>query len=103
MDEQKFKSMVDAYIPSPRDESLDVDEYYVLSENNIIQKGWISDIAFDSHGNIRYRLRNKKGVVHSWASDELGYVRKSHMYDNKQDCKSETHFAYDDWEELRKN
>lgn len=91
------------YIPSPRDKSLNEDEYYVLTENDTIQKGWITDIAFGIRGNMKYRLFNGRGVVRSWASDELGYTGKAHMYDNKTDCKNETHFAYEGWEDLLKN
>lgn len=95
------KELAKIYTPSPRDNSLDDDEYYVLSENNTIQKGRITDIAFGLHERMKYRLFNGRGIVKCWASDELGYISKSHMYDNKKDCKNETHFAYEDWEELR--
>lgn len=101
MKEETRKQLIEQYIPSPRDSDLEEGDYYVLSENGVVQKGWISDIAIDRNGNEIYRLRNKKGVVRCWASDALGYVRKHCLYDNKKDCKAETHFAYDDWEELR--
>lgn len=101
MDEAKRRELAEKYIPSPRDETLDEDEYYVLSVNGVVQKGWISDIAADRYGNELYRLRNSKGIVRSWDSDSLGYTQKMNLYDNKKDCKAETHYCYNDWEELR--
>lgn len=98
---EKEKELIEDYIPNKRDESLEEDEYYVLTANDTVQKGIVRDIAFNARGEDIFRLWNSRGVVHSWASDNMGYVTKRHMYDNKQDCKDNTHFAYDDWEKLR--
>lgn len=99
---EREKELIEAYIPNKRDESLEEDEYYVLTVNDTIQKGVVRDLAFNARGEDLFRLRNNRGIVHSWASDNMGFVTKRHLYDNKQDCKDQSHFAYDDWEELRK-
>lgn len=95
------KNLIETYIPHKRDESLQEDEYYVLTANGTVQKGIVRDVAFNARGEDLFRLWNGRGVVHCWASDNMGYVTKRHLYDNKQDCKDNTHFAYDDWERLR--
>ena len=99
---EREKELIEAYIPNKKDISLEEDEYYVLTANNTIQKGSIRDIGCGARDEILYRLRNNRGIVYSWASDNLGFVAMRHLYDNKQDCKNQTHFAYDDWEKLRK-
>ena len=93
--------LIETYIPHKRDESLQEDEYYVLTANGTVQKGVVRDLAFNARGEDLFRLWNGRGVIHCWASDNMGYVTKRHLYDNKQDCKDNTHFAYDDWERLR--
>ena len=98
---EREQELIETYIPHERDKNLDEDEYYVLTANNTIQKGVVRDLAFNARGDDLYRLWNKRGIVHCWASDNMGYVTKRHMYDNKQDCEDQTHFAYDDWEKLR--
>ena len=98
---QREQELIEAYIPHKRDKNLDEDEYYVLTANDTVQKGVVRDLAFNARGEDLFRLWNGRGVVHSWASDNMGYVTKRHMYDNKQDCKDQTHFAYDHWEKLR--
>lgn len=98
---ERENQLIEAYIPHKRDETLDEDEYYVLTANDTVQKGVLRDIAFNSRGEDIFRLWNGRGIVHCWASDAMGFVTKRHLYDNKQDCKDQTHFAYDGWEELR--
>lgn len=98
---EKEKELIEYYIPNPRDESLEDDEYYVLTENETIRKGAVRELAINGNGEKTFRLWNGRGIVHCWARDNMGYVTKRHMYDNKQDCKDQTHFSYDDWEDLR--
>lgn len=98
---EKQRQMIKTYIPSPRDSTLQDFEYYTLDVNDRVVKGRLIGIGVGKQGEATYLLRNGRGHVYSWASDELGFVRMSQLYDNKQDCKNNTHFAYDDWEELR--
>lgn len=95
------KELIETYIPHKRDKNLEEYEYYILTANDTVQKGVVRDIAFNARGEDLFCLWNGRGVVRSWASNNMGYVTKRHLYDNKQDCKDQTHFAYDDWEKLR--
>lgn len=99
---EKEKQLINIYLPHKRDESLGEDEYYTLTATDRVEKGYIADIAMNRYGEDIYRLRNKRGIIYSYGSDALGYMKMSCMYDNKEDCKNSTHFAYDNWEELRK-
>ena len=97
---EREKQLIEAYIPSPRDKTLDFDEYYIEDKNGRIVKGWLSEIGA-TNGHTVYRLRNNKGIIYGYYSDEQGYARMCHLYDNKEDCKKSTHYLYDNWEQLR--
>lgn len=96
------RKYIDAYLPHPRDETLDDFEYYVLDAYDRVQRVFITDIAPDiAHDCNKYRVQNKRGVVHGYASDSFGYIRMGYLYDNKEDCKDGVHNWFDGWERLR--
>lgn len=96
------KKLIEAYIPSPRDKTLQDDEFYVMDCHDRVVKGSGYDLAFDlADGTEKIRLINGRGVIHSAMGDELDFVRINHLYDNKEDCKNQTHFAYPEWQKLR--
>ena len=99
---EKEKQLIDIYLPHKRDESLGEDEYYTLTATDRVEKGYLSDLAINSQGENIYRIRNKRGVIYGYASDSLGYMKMSYLYDNKKDCKNSTHSNCDYWEDLRK-
>ena len=94
--------LINGYIPSPRDETLDPMEYYYIPDNGSEKcfKVYITDIYSTKDGTLygcRYSSNGNR--VHNW----LPYdgIPKRDLYDNKQDCRDRTHSMQDDWEYLR--
>ncbi len=100
------KQLIESYIPSHRDESLDRDEYYVLYSGR--SKEYIRKVricTFLPHGDsIEYGVRDVKS--NAWVDAGYGTPfrgwRMAALYDNKEDCKNQTHCMYANWEDLRK-
>lgn len=98
---EREKMLRDAYIPSPRDPDLESNAYYILDPYDKIQKVFIREINPD--------LKNDRTVygVRYWATgkryggEEYGKTQMSELYDNKEDCRNQTHMCYDYWEYLR--
>lgn len=97
-----YKKLIKAYLPTPRDESLDDDEYYVELDNGSIVKGFVNVFAFDYHGNDLVVIRNGKGIIRTSGCNRLGYMPFCCLYDNKTDCRNYTHSLFNDWERLRR-
>ena len=95
------KELIEAYIPSPRDTTLGDFEYYAQDLNGRIQRVEITDIFPTADGGTLYRVvqTNSRHRVKGWC-DYDAYAM-SDLYDNKQDCKDETHLGYNYWERLR--
>lgn len=98
---EREKELIEAYIPSPRDTTLGDFEYYAQDQNGRIQRVEITDILPTADGGTLYRVvqTNSRHRVKGWR-DYDGYAM-SDLYDNKQDCKDETHLGYNYWERLR--
>lgn len=97
------KYMIEYYIPSPRDETLDDNEYYIKAEySGRVHKVYISDICPDIlHDRTLYGVRYSATGKRFYKDENYGTVQMSELYDNKQDCKEQTHLFYDAWERLR--
>lgn len=107
---ERQKQLIEGYIPNPRDRSLENGEYYLLyygRGGERIRKVYIREILPHSEG---YSSWNEYGVYDSktnaridsgWNSPFRGH-KMADLYDNKEDCKNQTHVMYDGWEELRK-
>lgn len=100
---ERQKQLIEAYIPSPRDESLDPFEYYIQDDYGRIHKVYIKDIApHIEDDSTRYGLRySATGNRCNLPWGEYGMARKSDLYDNKEDGRNHTHYMCDFWEELR--
>lgn len=97
------KQMIDAYLPSPPDPTLDFDEYYVLDKAGRVRKVRMRDILL--HGDDTtygvVEVSTGRRIDAGWDSEYIGF-RMSALYDNKQDCRDQTHMMYDGWEYLRR-
>lgn len=96
------KQLIDAYIPSPRDPELDVFDYYVKDTADRIFKVHIAGIypTGGLDGENHYSVFTERGKrITDFTED--GNFPMRHLYDNKQDCRDETHNWYNDWEALR--
>ncbi|MCD8198226.1 MAG: hypothetical protein LUE24_13860 [Lachnospiraceae bacterium] len=98
------RELIAAYIPSPRDETLEPGcEYYVKDTAARVQRVWVTTINPGSAGeDLVYRVRNDRGIVRTGHEDRHGSIPKWVMYDNKEDCRNDTHSCYSRWEYLRK-
>lgn len=99
---ERQKQLIEAYIPSPRDESLGIFECFVEDSNGKIQRVEITDIMPSNDYDTIYLVVqvNTRKRVKGWLKYDgfsMGY-----LYDNKQDCKDCTHTSYSLWEDLRK-
>lgn len=97
---EREKLMIKGYLPSPPDESLGDFEYYV-KRNERVYKVEIANI-FPNDEDTLYEVVtvNKRVPVRGWR--ESGAFSMSDLYDNKEDCRNDTHPFYDNWEYLRK-
>lgn len=95
------RTMIEAYIPSPRDKTLKQGvEYYVMGLDNKVYKVHICEIL-PNDDTTEYGCYTDKGRhIKSYRKHEGWHM--CDLYDNKQDCKNLTHGAYEYWEELRK-
>lgn len=97
---ERQRQMIEGYLPRARDKSLEFDEYYYLqytSSGERVIKVHVREIL-PQKDSIEYGIYNRSGRI---GGDPFRGVRKYDLYDNKEDCKEQTHIAYDDWEELR--
>ena len=92
--------MIEAYIPSPPDPTLDFGEYYILDDNDKIQRVYICDIYPDHIEGTLYGVRYSK-TSKRYGGDGYGRTHMWNLYDNKEDCRAQTHACYDGWERLR--
>lgn len=95
------KRMIEEYIPSPPDKALEWEEFYVMDVWDRVQKGCANQIGFDRYGNEIRQIVNGRGIINAISTDNCGWTRMKDLYDNKEDCKNQTHFSYDNWQELR--
>ena len=96
------RKMIEAYLPHQRDTELGVDEYYVLDTAGRARKVYVRDIMPDKDKMTYgvYEVSTGKRIDAGYGSPFVGFT-KAQMYDNKPDCKDQTHLIYDGWEELR--
>lgn len=98
---EREKQLIEAYIPSPKDTSLGVFEYYAQDSSGRVQRVEIVEIlpyretTYYSIVQVKTRKR-----IRGWREYEA--FAMGDLYDNKEDCKNDTHLGYDYWENLRK-
>lgn len=101
MTEQQ-KKQIAAYLPHPRDPELEDSEYYIMAAySGRVHKVYISDIAEDRHFNTVYGVRYSATGKKFYQNDEYLCIRMGDLYDNKEDCRDQTHPCIDWWEDLR--
>ena len=100
------RQMIAAYIPGEPDPELDFAEYYMADSADRVIRVRASSIAYDDDQEIRQVITvgNRPHLVYG-ARGECGrnpgwYFMRA-LYDNRQDCRDDTHWMYDGWEQLR--
>lgn len=101
------RQMIAAYIPSEPDPELDFAEYYMTDSADRVIRVCAASIAYsDDDREIRQvftvskRPRSVFGGRGECARNPGWYYLRA-LYDNKQDCRDDTHWMYDEWERLR--
>ena len=97
------RQMIAEYLPNPPDPSLDFEEFYFLQNNRVIRV-YALDCFCHEH-DVCYGLYTKRGgrlvrVDEGWGDPFHGAYRHE-LYDNKEDCRNQTHSWFDRWEQLR--
>ena len=98
----KERQMIEWYIPSPRDETLDLMEYYWKNDAGKIFKVYITDINPAKNDRTVYGCRYSHNGQRVHAFGEWESIGMNNLYDNKDDCRDDTHLMYEQWEYLRK-
>lgn len=105
--DERTKRMIAEYIPGPPDPTLEPNEFYYKQET-IGGERIIRVFALDvlPHENdVEYGIYQQKGGrlvrVDSGCGNPFRGVKRGALYDNKQDCRDQTHWFYDHWEALR--
>ena len=99
------KQLIEGYLPTPRDQELETDEYYVLDMRDRPTKVRIVGIAPEDDETIYQVITPAGRPVHGpyEAAEHFGgsWYYMGSLYDNKEDCKACVHSWYHNWEKLR--
>ena len=111
MIDERTKLMIETYLPHPPDPDLPEGAYYWLqytagaTGKPRVLTVYIRDIMPTKYG-TEYGIYQIHGGnyrrVATFSANPMGGVRKYDLYDNKQDCRDQTHMAINNWETLRK-
>lgn len=109
MIDERTRRMIEEYLPSPPDRSLGFMEYYyrqcTMGGERVIRVTVKNIFPSEQDDGLEYDIYQKKGsdyvrIDSGWNNPFRG-VRMSDLYDNKEDCRNQTHPWADNWEELR--
>lgn len=96
--------MIREYLPGKPDPTLQFGEYYFLQNNRVIRV-FALDVYCNRDGDTYGCYRQVGGrmvkVDDGWGGGPFHGVYKSQLYDNKEDCRNQTHSWCERWEELR--
>lgn len=100
------------YLPHDPDPTLDLNEYYWLQYTNgatgnpRVIRVYALDILPHKDG-TEYGIYQMRGGRLQWVDvgygDDTRGARMGDLYDNKQDCRDQTHGAVDWWPSLRED
>lgn len=102
------RRLIEAYIPHPRDPSLEPSEYYYCQETARgprVIRVFALDVLPHRDG-TEYGIYQSRGgrlvrLDTRGDGDPTRGVHLYELYDNKEDCRDRSHYAFDGWEELR--
>lgn len=98
---ERQRQMIEGYIPNPRDPELGDDDFYILDPYDRVQKVYITDInPGRMNEGVRYGVRYSS-TGKKYGGSDYGNTYMSQLYDNKEDCRNQTHMLFEGWEELR--
>lgn len=107
--DDRTRQMIEAYLPHPRDPSLEAGEYFFKRDTMRgpqIIRVFPLDIMPMRDG-TEYGIYQSRGgrlvrIDGRGDGDPCRGVRMHELYDNRQDCLDGTHTCFDEWEDLRR-
>lgn len=108
--DDRTRQMIEAYIPSPPDPELDFGEYYyrqsTMRGEQVIKVRVTAIFPGERHQPDEYEIYQIRSDGLRWVDvgwgDRSRGAFKSQLYDNKEDCRNQTHTWDENWEQLRK-
>lgn len=104
---EREKELVRAYLPHARDRTLEDGEFYYLqstSGGERVIRVFALDVLCCRDG-TEYGIYQQKGGrlvrIDAGYGDPFRGIRMGSLYDNKEDCRDQTHIMFDGWEGLR--
>ena len=103
MIDEKAREQIDRYLLNPPDPTLRPQEYYYLQST----MGGERVIRVQVREILPCKEGTEYGIFQGNRRVDVGYgdpfrgCRKHELYDNKQDCKAQTHMFCEEWEHLR--
>ena len=105
---ERQKKMIETYIPSQPGPDLEFGEFYMADSADRVIRVRVVSVSYSIEDYEIRRVvtvgRTQRGVYN--ARGEYGRIPGWYypraLYDNKQDCRNDTHYMYDEWEALRK-
>lgn len=102
--------MIQEYLPNPPDLTLGCEEFYyrqsTMKGEQVIKVQVINIFPGTLHGDMEYGIYQVFGNSLRWVDTGWGDrnrgCHRSELYDNKEDCRNQTHMWCENWEHLRK-
>lgn len=109
MIDERTRQMIEMCLPNLPDPDLDFEEFYyrqsTMKGEQVIRVKVMAIFPGSVHDEIEYSIYQVWGDGLRWVdvgwNDPFRGCHRSDLYDNKQDCKDQTHYFYSDWERLR--
>lgn len=108
MTREQMQIEAEYYLPHPPDPTLGVEEYYYLqwtATGSRVLRVWALDVLPYEHS-TQYGIYQQRGgrmvrISTEWGDDPFHGPTMGDLYDNREDCKEQTHGAVEWWPELR--
>ena len=109
MMDDRTRQLIEWYFPNHPDPELGFNEYYyrqsTMQGEKVIKVRVTSIFPGERHQPEEYEIYQIWGDGLRWVDvgwgDHCRGAHKSELYDNKQDCRDQTHQWAENWEELR--
>jgi hypothetical protein len=109
MIDERTRQMIEWYLPNPPDPELEEGEYYyrqsTMKGEQVIKVRVTAIFPGEVHQPEEYEIYQIRSDGLRWVDvgwgDRCRGAFKSQLYDNKQDCRDQTHQWAEDWEHLR--
>lgn len=110
MIDERTRQAIEEQLPNPPDPDLGFEEFYYLQSTmkgeQVIKVQVLSVFPGMVHEELEYGIYQVWGNGLRWVDvgwgDQNRGCHRSHLYDNREDCKNQTHYWNSRWEQLRR-